>query len=146
MFESYITNLAQSSPVMAIMATLVCVLLIGTGAQIFSERIKIPATGPLLIVGLLFGKDIIGLIQPQILEVGLSLIVKMAVAIIVFEGGLLLNVYDLRHTSRAVTGLITVGLLITTALAAVLAHFLLGLTWEISILFGRNRFDHGDRR
>lgn len=121
---------------MAIMATLVCVLLIGTGAQIFSERIKIPATGPLLIVGLLFGKDLIGLIQPQILEVGLSLIVKMAVAIIVFEGGLLLNVYDLRHTSRAVTGLITVGLLITTALAAVLAHFLLGLSWEISILFG----------
>ena len=121
---------------MAIMATLVCVLLIGTAAQIFSERIKIPATGPLLIVGLLFGKDIIGLIQPQILDVGLSLIVKMAVAVIVFEGGLLLNVYDLRHTSRAVTGLITVGLLITTALAAILAHFLLGLSWEISILFG----------
>ena len=121
---------------MAVMATLVCVLLIGTAAQIFSERIKIPATGPLLIVGLLFGKDVIGLIQPQILEIGLSLIVKMAVAVIVFEGGLLLNVYDLRHTSRAVTGLITVGLLITTALAAMLAHFFLGLSWEISVLFG----------
>ena len=121
---------------MAIMATLVCVLLIGTAAQIFSERLKIPATGPLLIVGLLFGKDVIGLIQPQILDVGLSLIVKMAVAIIVFEGGLLLNVYDLRHTSRAVTGLITVGLLITTTLAAILAHLFLGLSWEISVLFG----------
>lgn len=136
MLESFVNNLNQTSPVMAIMATLVCVLLIGTAAQIFAERIKIPATGPLLIVGLFFGKDIVGLIQPQILDVGLSLIVKMAVAVVVFEGGLLLNVYDLRHTSRAVTGLITFGLLITTALAAILAHYFLGLSWEISVLFG----------
>ena len=60
----------------------------------------------------------------------------MAVAIIIFEGGLLLNIYDLRHTSRAVTGLTTVGLLITTVLAGVLAHYILGISWEISILFG----------
>lgn len=118
------------------MLMLVGVLIIGTAAQIFAERLRIPATGPLLIAGLLFGPDIIGLIQPSILAEGLRLIVKMAVAVIIFEGGLMLNVYELRHTSRAVTGLITVGLLITTVLAGISAHYLLGISWEISILFG----------
>ncbi|CAN5659724.1 cation:proton antiporter [soil metagenome] len=133
MLESYLNNL---SPVLAMLVTLVCVLVIGTTAQIAAEKMRLPAIGPLLLVGLLFGPDIIGLVQPSILGDSFRLIIRMAVAIAVFEGGLLLNVYDLRHTSRAVTGLISVGLLITTILAAVLAHYLLGISWEISILFG----------
>lgn len=118
------------------MVTMVCVLIIGTSAQIFAERLRIPATGPLLIGGLIFGPEIIGLIQPTILDEFLRVIVKTAVAIVIFEGGMMLNVYDLRHASRAVTGLTTVGLLITTALAALLARYILGISWEISILFG----------
>ncbi len=134
----YLFELSKHSPVMAILLTLVCVLLIGTIAQIFAERFRMPATGPLLIVGVLFGPDIIGLVQPEILREKdiLGLIVRMAVAIIVFEGGLLLNVNDIRHTSRAVGGLVTVGLVITTLLAGVLAHYLVGLSWSVSILFG----------
>ncbi len=134
----YLLELNSQSPVLAILTTLVCVLIIGTMAQIFAERFRLPATGPLLIVGMFFGPDIIGLVQPEILREKdiLSLIVRMAVAIIVFEGGMLLNVYDIRHTSRAVSGLVTIGLLITTVLAGVLAHYLVGLSWEIAILFG----------
>ncbi|MGI8669598.1 MAG: cation:proton antiporter [Aridibacter sp.] len=135
---SYLLELNQHSPVLAVLATLVCVLIIGTSAQILAERLRFPATGPLLIAGLLFGPDIIGLIQPDILKERdlLNLIVRIAVAIIVFEGGLLLNIYDLRHATRAVTGLVTVGLLITTFLAGILAHYLIGISWEISFLFG----------
>ncbi len=136
--SNYLLELSQQSPVLAVLATLVCVLIIGTSAQILAERLGLPSTGPLLIAGLLFGPDIVGLIQPDILMERdlLSLIVRIAVAIIVFEGGLLLNVYDLRHTSRAVTGLVTVGLLITTVLAGILAHYLIGTSWEVSFLFG----------
>lgn len=136
MFESYLFNLKETEPVIAMMATLVCVLIIGTSAQILAERLRIPATGPLLIGGVLFGPEIIGLIEPKILDNFLRVIVKTAVAIIIFEGGLLLNVYDLRHASRAVTGLTTVGLLITTVLAGVSAHYILGISWSVSILFG----------
>ncbi|REJ78924.1 MAG: hypothetical protein DWQ47_05635 [Acidobacteria bacterium] len=134
----FLIELNQHSPVLALLATLVCVLVIGTMAQILAERIRIPATGPLLIVGVLFGPDLIGLVQPEILRErdALNLIVRVAVAIIVFEGGLLLNVYDLKHTSRAVTGLVTVGLIITMVLAGTLAHYLIGLDWDIAFLFG----------
>ncbi len=135
---SFLLDLNNNSPVMAILLTLVCVLIIGTMAQIFAERMRLPATGPLLIVGVLFGPDVIGLVQPEILRDKdiLSLIIRMAVAIIVFEGGMLLHVRDIRHTSRAVSGLVTVGLLITTVLAGILAHYILGVSWRISILFG----------
>ncbi len=135
---SYLIELNNSSPVLAVLFTIVCVLIIGTMAQIFAERFRLPATGPLLIVGMIFGPDLIGLVQPDILRERdiLSLIVRMAVAVIVFEGGLLLNVYDLRHTSRAVAGLVSIGLLITTILSGFLAHYLIGLRWDIAILFG----------
>ena len=118
------------------MATLVLVMVIGTGAQILADRIGIPATGPLLFAGLFFGKAGVGLIQPEVLGDLLSLVVKASVAIVIFEGGMLLNVGDIRHTSRAVLGLVTVGLLITTILAGTLAHFLIGWSWELSFLFG----------
>ncbi|NNE99253.1 MAG: hypothetical protein HKN25_09575 [Pyrinomonadaceae bacterium] len=130
--------LYEHSPVLAILVTLVCVLFIGTTAQILAERLRLPATGPLLIVGVLFGPDVIGLVQPELLRENhiLSVIIRLAVAIIVFEGGLLLNVYDIRHTSRAVSGLVTVGILITTVLSGFLANYLVGLSLEISFLFG----------
>lgn len=135
---SYLLELNQEVPVLAILATLVCVLVIGTSAQILAERFQVPSTGPLLIAGVLFGPDIIGLIHPDILQERdvLNVIVRIAVAIIVFEGGLLLNVYNIRHASRAVTGLVTIGLLITTILSALLAYYLIGLSWMISLLFG----------
>ncbi len=136
MLESFLFELKNESAVMAMMLTLVVVLIVGTAAQIFAERLRIPSTGPLLIAGLIFGPDLLGLVQPIILDDVLRLIVKMAVAIIIFEGGLMLNVYELRHTSRAVTGLITVGLGITTVLAGIAAHYILGISWEISFLFG----------
>ena len=119
---------------LAILATLVTVLAIGTAAQILAEKFKLPATGPLLIAGVIVGPAVLGLVQPDILNERdiLGLILRLAVAIIVFEGGILLNVYDIRHTSRAVTGLVTVGLLITTFLAGVLAHYIFGLSWGVS--------------
>ncbi len=136
MFDSFVLHLSEASPALAVLATLVLVLLVGTSAQIFADRLRIPATGPLLIAGLLCGPAVLGLVLPEVLGVTLRVIVRAAVAVVVFEGGLLLNVAELRHASRAVVGLVSFGLLITSVLAGVLAHYLLGWSWELSLLFG----------
>lgn len=136
MLESYILDLKLHEPVLAILATLVLVVLIGTSAQILADKMRIPATGPLLFAGLLFGEAGIGLIKPDVLGEILRVVIKASVAVVVFEGGLLLDVREIRHASRAVLGLVTIGLLITTFLAGMLAHFLFGWTWELSFLFG----------
>lgn len=136
MFEDLILRINEHTLALAMLATLVLVLLTGTAAQILADRLRIPATGPLLIAGLLFGPAVLGLVQPEVLGVTLRVVVRAAVAVVVFEGGLLLNVGEIRHTSRAVVGLVSVGLLITTLLAGLLANLLLGWSWELSLLFG----------
>ncbi len=121
---------------LAILATLILVILIGTAAQIFADRLRIPSTGPLLFAGLVFGEAGFGLVQPDVLGEVLRVVIKASVAVVVFEGGLLLDVRELRHASRAVVGLISVGLIITMVLAGTLAHLLFGWSWELSFLFG----------
>ena len=128
--------MGEHDPVLFILATLVFVIGVGTAAQIFADRMKIPATGPLLIAGLVFGEAGLGMIAPDALGNILRVIIKASVAIVVFEGGMLLDVRELKHASRAVIGLVTVGLLITTVLAGVLARSFFGWTWELSLLFG----------
>jgi NhaP-type Na+/H+ or K+/H+ antiporter/uncharacterized protein with PhoU and TrkA domain len=135
-FADYVAQLAAQNPALAALAMMVLVLVVGTSAQIFAERLGIPATGPLLIAGLILGPFALGLVMPEVLGAGLRAIVRAAVAVCVFEGGLLLDVNELRKITRAVTGLISVGLLITTILAASLAHYIVGWSWEISLLFG----------
>ncbi|MEO8649630.1 MAG: cation:proton antiporter, partial [Acidobacteriota bacterium] len=134
--ESYILQLNDHDHVLAILVTLVLVVLIGTGAQIAAERMQIPATGPLLLSGLVFGHAGLGLILPEVLGDVMRVAIKASVAVVVFEGGMLLDIREIRHASRAVLGLVTIGLLITTILAGALAHFLLDWSWELSFLFG----------
>lgn len=136
MLESYILYLKEHDHVLAILAILVLVVLVGTAAQILADKLRIPATGPLLLAGLIFGEAGLGLVEPDVLGETLRVVVKAAVAIVVFEGGMLLDLREARHASRAVIGLVTVGLLITTILSGILTRFLFGWTWELSFLFG----------
>lgn len=134
--ENYIFYLQKHDAVLAILATLILVIFIGTAAQIAADRLRIPSTGPLLLAGLLFGEAGLGLVQPEVLGDVLRVVIKASVAVVVFEGGLLLDVRELRHASRAVVGLVSIGLIITMVLAGILAHYLFGWTWELSFLFG----------
>lgn len=128
--------LYDTSPALAVVATLVLVLALGTAAQILAEKLRIPATGPLLIAGLIFGPAFIGLVQPEMLGVFLRAVIRIAVCIVIFEGGMLLDIGAVRQTSRAVIGLSTIGLVITTVLAALIARYAVNWTWELSFLFG----------
>ncbi|NNJ27510.1 K(+)/H(+) antiporter NhaP2 [Planctomycetes bacterium LzC2] len=62
--------------------------------------------------------------------------VALAVAVILFEGGLSLKFRELREIGSAALGLCTAGAAITGVLAAVAAKFLVFDTWELAILAG----------
>jgi len=61
--------------------------------------------------------------------------VSLAISIILFEGGLTLKMSEIKNVGPVITKLITVGSLVTFFLAAVAAHFIFKLSWEISFLF-----------
>ncbi len=114
------------------------VLAVGCGliAQVLAQRWRIPAIVLLLIFGVAAGPDGLGLLEPAALGESLAVIIKLAVAIILFEGSLNLRISVLRSAATEVRNLITLGAVITWALTAVTAHYIANLEWPLAILFG----------
>ncbi|TPG09948.1 sodium:proton antiporter [Sphingomonas oligophenolica] len=110
--------------------------ILGIGAQWIAWRINRPAIALMLIAGIIAG-PVTGLIDPQRDFGALQQpIIKLAVAVILFEGGLSLNFRELRHAGGAVLRLVLVGVPIGWGLGTMAAHYAAGLPLGISALFG----------
>ncbi len=109
---------------------------VGLLAQMLAHAWRIPAIVLLLAFGVLMGPEVLGVVHPESLGSGLGVIVKLAVAVILFEGAFALRLRDLRHAVRSVRGIVTVGVLISWTLATLVAHFVAGLSWPLAVLFG----------
>lgn len=131
-----IAELYTHHPALALVLTTALVLAVGVLALTAANRFAIPAILLLLGAGIVLGPEVLGLVHPEYYGTGLRAIVSISVAIIVFEGAMLIDVRQLRHSSRSVLGLITVGAGVTFVGAALVAHLLLGIPPKIAALFG----------
>lgn len=112
------------------------IAVLGVFAQWLAWRFRLPSILLYLIFGFLAGA-VFQLLNPDVLfGEFLSPIVELCVAIILFEGGLALNLQDFKRAGLAVRGLVTLGAAITCAASAVLAHTVLQLNLELSLLLG----------
>ncbi|SFZ90219.1 NhaP-type Na+/H+ or K+/H+ antiporter [Flaviramulus basaltis] len=126
------------------------IIILGILAQWVAWKFKIPAILPLILIGLLVGPvaaeflsaDGTKWIEPiwngeEGLFPGQSLFyfVSLAISIILFEGGLTLRTNEIKNVGPIITKLITIGSLVTFFGAALAAHFVFYLSWEISYLF-----------
>lgn len=121
------TNLALA---LAIIAT------ISLAAQWIAWRLKLPAILFLLAAGLLLGPGLDLLNPDQLLGRLLFPMVSIAVAIILFEGALTLRFHEIKGLVKVVRNLVTVGMLLTFVILSAACHFLLGISLEVSLLFG----------
>lgn len=97
---------------------------------------RLPAILPLLIIGLLAGPGL-GVFNPDaVLGDLLFPFVSLAVAVILFEGSLTLRFSDIRHVGRIIRNLTSIGVLVTCLVMGAAAHYLAGLSWSLSLLFG----------
>ncbi len=131
------------------MIELAGIVILGIVAQWVAWRLKLPAILPLILIGLLVGpistlytEDGAKLIEPiwngkQGLFPGESLyyFVSLAISIILFEGGLTLKRSEVSNVGPVITKLITLGTLVTFICGGVAAHYIMGLSWQISFLF-----------
>lgn len=117
-------------------AFVLTVFVAGVAAQWVGWRLRIPAIVVLLAVGLLAGPGY-GWIDPSV-QLGdlLPTVIGLGVAIIVFEGGLSLNLRELREAGVGLGRLIVIGLPLNWFLGAWAAHGIVGLSWPVSIVFG----------
>ena len=118
------------------MLVLALALAAGVLAQSLARHIRIPGIVLLLAMGASLGPDGLGWVQPRSLGDGLFGIVDLAVAIILFEGGLNLDISRLRRAQTPIRRLVILGALITMIGGALSVHWLLDWSWITAFLFG----------
>jgi len=126
----------MSTPAADPKLTFALALLAGMFAQSVARHLRVPGIVLLLIAGVSLGPDGLGWIQPRQLGEGLFAIVDFAVAIILFEGGLNLQLSRLRREGIAIRRLITIGALVTLVGGACAVHAWIGWGLMESLLFG----------
>lgn len=110
------------------------IVLLGILSQWVAWRLRFPSIFLLLIVGFVAG-PVTGLIDPDSLMGDMLLpFVSLSVAIILFEGGLTLNIKELREIGGVVLSLIILGVLLTWVIGTLTAYYLLDINLEVSIL------------
>jgi len=131
------------------MVELAGIIILGIIAQWVAWRLKLPAILPLILIGLLVGPIATlftenggKLIEPiwngktgLFPGEGLYYFVSLAISIILFEGGLTLKRSEIRNVGPVITKLITLGSLVTFFGAGIAAHYIFGLSWQVSFLF-----------
>jgi len=100
-------------------------LLAGLVAQATAHHLRIPGIVLLLATGALLGPDAMNIIHPDAVRFALPHLVSFAVAVILFEGGLNLEIRRLRRASGVIQRLITVGSAVTLVGATLAARLLL---------------------
>ncbi|NET46401.1 sodium:proton antiporter [Okeania sp. SIO2B3] len=107
----------------------------GIGAQVLAAYLKVPAIVFLLLFGILVGNDVLGVVHPNLLGNGLEVLVSLFVALILFEGGLNLELRELGKVSGSIRNLVTIGTLVTLIGGGMAAHWLGEFPWAIAFLY-----------
>jgi NhaP-type Na+/H+ or K+/H+ antiporter len=116
--------------------TVALALAAGMVGQAIASHMRLPGIVVLLVFGVLLGPDVANLVQPQLLGDGLPALVGFAVAIILFEGGMNLDIRRVRHGEKPIRKLITIGALVSLVVGMGLAMVVMGWEWQRSLLFG----------
>jgi NhaP-type Na+/H+ or K+/H+ antiporter/Trk K+ transport system NAD-binding subunit len=119
-----------------IIGLVVTILGVGVGAQVLADRLRIPSVLFLIIAGILVGPEGLGVVEPALFGETLPAIVGLSVAIIVFEGAFHLHVDRLREAPRESLRLVTIGAVISLVGTAVVVRYVIGATWDVSLLVG----------
>jgi potassium/hydrogen antiporter len=116
-------------------------LLVGAGVTLLailavrvSSRAGLPSLLLYLLMGVLLGDQVIG-IDFSNAELAHALGFA-ALALILAEGGLTTSWDSVRPSMRLGLSLATLGVAVSVSIVAVGAHFLLGMSWELSVLLG----------
>jgi len=112
-------------------------VVLGVGSQVLARSLRIPALIVLLPVGFAAGAMTDDIKPDHLLGAAFEPLVSLAVALILFDAGVGLDLRKLRgHTRRIVIRLVTIGVAMTWGLAAFLAAPLLGMSRPAALMLG----------
>ncbi|WP_328477609.1 cation:proton antiporter [Streptomyces sp. NBC_00377] len=113
------------------------IVVLAVGSQVLADRLRIPALIVLLPVGFTAGALTDDVDPERLLGSAFSPLVSLAVAVILYDAGLGLDLRSFRaHTRRVVVRLIWFGALFTGASAALVAMPFLGMSPGAAVMLG----------
>lgn len=115
---------------------LTVIMVLGVAARWLAWRLHLPAILLLLICGIVAG-PVTGFLRPdELFGNFLTPFVSLSIALILFEGGLSLNLRELREIGGVVRNLITIGTIVTWSIASVAAWAIFRLDFQLALLLG----------
>jgi NhaP-type Na+/H+ or K+/H+ antiporter len=119
-----------------ILVSMAVILLLGIGAQWIAWRLHLPSILLLLLAGFTAGPLLGWLTPDELLGDLLMPLVSVSVGLILFEGGLTLKFSELKAIGSVVRNLVTLGALVTWAVATIAARLCFGWSWGLATLLG----------
>lgn len=123
-------------PTHDMLITMVTAISVGVLLLVVSRRFNIPGIVLLLLCGFLLGPRVAGVVQPDSLGNGLNVIASLAIGLILFEGGLTLDVDGYRSASDVIKRLLTIGVLITWLVTSLAIIIVLGVSISNALIAG----------
>ena len=111
------------------------VIISGVAGEAFFKKTGIPDVAFLMILGVIIG-PVLGIIQPEAVIQVVPYFAALALIIIMFDGGLNLDIKYVVKTAHFSSTLAIVGFILSVVIISTAAHFALEWSWLESILLG----------
>ncbi len=109
------------------------VIFLGVAGEAFFKKTGIPDVAFLMVLGVIIG-PVLGIIQPEAVIEVVPYFAALALIIIMFDGGLNLDIKHLVKTAHFSVTLAVVGFILSVVIITLAAHYALGWVWLESIL------------
>ena len=119
-----------------LLALLALIFLMGISAHLLGRFFRVPSIVFLLFFGIILGPEVLNIINTSGFEQELEAIVAISVAIIVFDGGLNINLNHIRTLHKSILKIISIGMLTTFIGATFVSYYLINIPMEMSLLYG----------
>jgi len=111
------------------------VIFLGVAGEAFFKKTGIPDVAFLMVFGVIIG-PVFGIIQPEAVIQVVPYFAALALIIIMFDGGLNLDIKHIVKTAHFSVTLAVLGFILSVVIITLAAHFALGWLWLESILLG----------
>jgi potassium/hydrogen antiporter len=112
------------------------ILAIGTLASLLAQKIRIPDVAVFLVTGIAIGPQALGLVHIGADSALNQIILLFGASYILFDGGASLRLNVLKQVWITIVVISTIGVVITAAITAVAAHYILGVPMIAALLLG----------
>ena len=137
-FQNFMGTLNQDSPIASAHVILLAagvVIFLGVAGEAFFKKTGIPDVAFLMILGVIIG-PVLGIIQPEAVIQIVPYFAAVALIIIMFDGGLNLDLKQMVKTAHFSFTLAILGFILSVTIATLAVHYALDWSWIESILLG----------